>query len=348
MKNKFDKNLATKTYLSYFNKHCLSLSEDQLYGIVNKQNLGLILSESYLDVTKYNKIVFVVNFVKDALEDMIDYINQKKYSHELPKDGILNNFKPYAGWESFQRKYNNHVESMIRMIAKDFKNSQDDIQTFEEFQNFLIKYLSYSKNTIITQESYLRSNFVNHRITGLSIQISKNTNLAKWYNDPVFQTYLKILKSFNFYCFKEEPWNIIFDIKKTNLYMGIRGFSDYSQTCYYTYESEIQNLQKQLFILWNTLSNVNKKIPYVNQKYRTDLHSVLLNKVSFNRFKQNLSEWGWKNLYFTIRLVEKGFDPQTTITKREISIANTLNQKIDMANAVGYINKIRKSSETPL
>lgn len=200
------------------------------YGRLDTKNYSIYPDPTpnrVLKLVNGTENVFLVNFVCDALNDMMEKINTLKNSGKLPRTSAYFQFKVHRGWQSFVSGH----EKMVKAIFEAYvSNWATDVRRFSKITNFR----TFSEDFVSFLSSYLsrmpltRANMVIHRstspmISGIMFEISKamhdedEKKYSEFIKDDYFLTIQNIANGYGFMIDKNAPWRFIADLESPQM-----------------------------------------------------------------------------------------------------------------------------------
>ena len=136
--------------------------------------------------------VILVDFVCEALNDMLEKIEKLKESKKLSQESSFYNFKVKKGWTSFLSDHHNTVQAIFNAFISKFANNRQNSMVIYKFSDYSRHFISFlnrflSKFPISRTNLQLRSN-TNPRISGIVFEISneKHDHSNTSYYNKVF------------------------------------------------------------------------------------------------------------------------------------------------------------------
>jgi hypothetical protein len=189
-------------------------------GKLDTQGNALITREKYLKQLPGSVNAFALDFVVDAFNDFKQkyvFLN-KRISEGTP----FNQLDPTAGWRSSPVDYNDYLDNVFDLFAKDYMTQNKRDQKVIDFKSFLNEFYKFVKNSEgnmpITFSGFIKSNFCSPKSSGLMIEISDDpySNDADKYDNFIkdinFECYVNTAAEFGFRVDKNFPGRLIADV----------------------------------------------------------------------------------------------------------------------------------------
>jgi hypothetical protein len=185
-------------------------------GKLDTQGNALITREKYLKQLPGSVNAFALDFVVDAFKKYV-FLN-KRISEGTP----FNQLDPTAGWRSSPVDYNDYLDNVFDLFAKDYMTQNKRDQKVIDFKSFLNEFYKFVKNSEgnmpITFSGFIKSNFCSPKSSGLMIEISDDpySNDADKYDNFIkdinFECYVNTAAEFGFRVDKNFPGRLIADV----------------------------------------------------------------------------------------------------------------------------------------
>lgn len=189
-------------------------------GKLDTQGNALITREKYLKQLPGSVNAFALDFVVDAFNDF-----KQKYvflNKRLSEGTPFNQLDPTGGWRSSPVDYNDYLDSVFDLFAKDYMTQNKRDQKVIDFKSFLNEFYKFVKNSEgnmpITFSGFIRSGFCSPKSSGLMIELSDDpySNDADKYDnfikDVNFECYVNTAAEFGFRVDKNFPGRLIADV----------------------------------------------------------------------------------------------------------------------------------------
>lgn len=271
----------TKAFLTYEARRASSDVEGQisainlygqasLYGRVDYAFNAVYPSEAFLK--EIEEDIFILNFVADAYEDLKIHYNKLHSLNKLAsKNTKLKIIKAFAGWRSLSEAHHKYVKIVFDTFFKTYGKNLSNV-SIEEFINTFYRFLKDSKNSLVfTRTSFIESPMYDPLMSGLMIELQEDdkgddTIKRKYYEDPNFDVYQRVLRIYGFKNDKNNPWRIIADIESAPMlrYMekyNINNKTLFDEFFYRSYELDMDIIQEYLREYYNLHQSqvINKK-----------------------------------------------------------------------------------------
>ena len=210
------------------------------YGRIDTNNHSIYPSEKYLSLVNGTSDVILVDFVCEALNDMLEKIEKLKESKKLSQESSFYNFKVKKGWTSFLSDHHNTVQAIFNAFISKFANNRQNSMVIYKFSDYSRHFISFlnrflSKFPISRTNLQLRSN-TNPRISGIVFEISneKHDDDEKKYTNYILDKHFlqiqNIANGFGFMVDRNAPWRFVADLESPQMRarMGEKGFSTLS------------------------------------------------------------------------------------------------------------------------
>jgi len=167
-----------------------------------------------------------VNFVADALYDFVGFVDRAAASFRTCMTSFIDVSKPVKAHTSLVDLYFDYFSNTLNHAFIDLfttPQQKNEILNFDDFMNQYINYAIMNSDQPHTLVSFLRSDQVSNRCSGLIIDFTKesqNDNHIKWkkyLSNDFFTDYMKIAAQFGFYINKNAPWSIVANLSSKNM-----------------------------------------------------------------------------------------------------------------------------------
>ena len=310
------------------------IHEKMLYGRIDTHNRPIYPSNKFLKLVPGTQDVLLLDFVCEALIDMLDKINRMKEIKKLSKKSAYYSFQIKTGWSDSLADHHKTMESLfqgfIRKYAKQgsskIKNYRDYIKEFTLFLDVLLPVFPMTRSNLQLRRAS------NPAMSGIVFEISdaKHDDDKKKYTsfilDEHFLQIQKIANAFGFMVDRNAPWRFIADLESPQMSdrMGDKGYAslqDMFDKCYYqTHFFEISALKKYMLSFYDSYVEAfpyytetkvcgqgsKSKLTYRKKRIETDFTDrKLIELYYFIRAKEAKKEWNQD--YFDLS-VEEAFE----------------------------------------
>ena len=169
-------------------------SSKHYFGKLDSNGNALITREKYLKQLPGSVNAFALDFVVDAYNDFKEkytFLN-KRQTEGTP----FNQLDPTGGWKSAPVDYNEYLNSVFDLFAKDYMSQEKRDEKMIDFKSFLNLFSNFINNAEgnipITFSSFIKSEFCSPKSSGLMIEISDDP----YSNDA--DKYDNFIKNINF------------------------------------------------------------------------------------------------------------------------------------------------------
>ena len=232
--------------------HDFDRCEEMLYGrVTNRTHVPIILHDRNLVAPKNQspeKVVRVFSFVADALNDFMDAFDTAQFKNQISPDaGWLAAPRPKRGHRSATRTYRDYREASFQVFME-YLDKNRLHSKIHDFESFYIQFHNYFKLFCralpFTIEAFLRSNFCDLSVTGLSVDLDESDasddrkKVEKCFENPNWKFYENAAMQFGFRIDKNCPWRLVADLASPAMqkYMTNRNYSGSSQVIKGGYE----------------------------------------------------------------------------------------------------------------
>ena len=244
-----------------------------LYGRVDFDLNPVFLAEDnlkQLPVNKNGDTLFALNFVVDAFNDMMTYIQRAQEAGRIQKEqsayGEIEPKRAWVGEESIHQMYGNHMNELYTAFVSGHLNShlEQKITNFQSFMKIFLAFVSlvgYTKP--ITRTGFITSFMMNPLSSGLMIELVEgkhDDDYAKYLGfirDTNFSFFTRTCERFGFLVDKHAPWRIIADVMNPYMQEKMKAYGVYEKKeifpTYYLKGAnyEIDNLRIRFFQMYN-------------------------------------------------------------------------------------------------
>jgi len=200
-------------------------SSKHYFGKLDSSGYSLITREKYLKQLPGSVNAFALDFVVDAYNDFREkYIFLNKRQAE---NTAFNQLEPTAGWRSAPVDYNQYLDGVFNLFAKDYMSQNQRDQKMINFKSFLSIFSNFINdaegNVPVTFSSFIKSGFCSPKSSGLMIEVSDDpySNDADKYDNFIkninFECYANTAAEFGFRIDKNFPGRLIADVTSNKM-----------------------------------------------------------------------------------------------------------------------------------
>lgn len=346
----------------YFEYYFDSTEDRGMYGLVD------IDGEVVIPVTPANSQFYVyssnnipvMDFVHTAFQDMKNYIQQNVYTNRFDFNSDINLLDL-----TIRKSYIDVTDSYINYLSKYFDalntfltdERLKQINTFDDFLRFFLSFThSTSKHYPITRTAYITSEYCNHNISGLIVEIlqngNKNVDEIKYNNfiaNPNFANIIDAAQRYGFMIDKNAPWRFIFDINSSAgvsylRNVGINTPKELFQKRYYrSTNSDIDSVKNMLIASYNALVQrkpTDEKVFFNNYCNKFSSEKISKQYVTLESLNERYNENYWIRFYSFLRAKETN----TQLTQEQFELIVLTTQKLNAYSshekAMKYLSSI--------
>jgi hypothetical protein len=215
----YDLIVDEKLLLDAFDFH----NERNYYGLVNLEGNTVLP----MDIPENTKFIYesparALDFVARAFENVILDYNRLRRNGVLVEGSFLSGIEPRKGRVDYDEIYAEHVNTILDSFFGTYMIEPEDEMRIKDFKTFSFEFLKfykqYSRQFPLTKSKFMRS-YVNFPLlSGLCVEIDSeeygdyNINVKKFFDDPNFLYYQKVLLKHGFRIDKHIPWRAIADL----------------------------------------------------------------------------------------------------------------------------------------
>ena len=305
--------------------------EKALYGRIDTHNRPIYPSQKFLKLLPGTTDIMLLDFVCEALEDMLNKINKLKDMNKLSKKSIYYNFQVKSGWTDNLEDHHKVMKSVFESFVEKYaKNSSDRIKDFNDFRKEFIVFL----NAFLPLFPMTRSNLqlrrlTNPRMSGISFEISlKNHDddkkkYTEYILDEHFLQIQNVANTYGFMVDKHAPWRFVADLESPQMRhrMEEKGFNTlqdmFDNRYYQTHFFEINAIKKYMISFYDSYvdsypyytetkkcgDGSKSKLTYRKKARQTDFSDrKLIEFYFFIRAKEANKDWDQE--YFNLSVEE--------------------------------------------
>jgi len=230
------------------------------YGKIDTQQRFVYPKSETLKVIY--KDLQTVNFVADALYDFAGFVDRAAASFRTCMTSFIDISKPVKAYTSLIDLYFDYFSNTLNYAFINLfttPQQRNEILNFDDFMKQYIAYVDMNSTQPHTLVSFLRSNQVSNRCSGLIIEFTKESHhddynkWKKYLSSDFFTDYMKIAAHFGFYINKNAPWSIVANLSSKNMkkYMLPYGLENAEQhfhtNCFQAEYISYESFKKYMF-----------------------------------------------------------------------------------------------------
>jgi len=325
------------------------------YGRIDTHNRPIYPSEKFLKLVSGTNDVFLLDFVCDALNDMIDKIEKLKDIGKLTEKSIYYDFKISKGWEDMIADHHKTMEAIFQAFVSNFANyGSKAIKDFNDFKRLFVSFLGgYLKRYPISRSNLQLTYATSPRISGTIFEIDSQSfdadeiKYKKYILDENFIHIQRIANLYGFMVDKNAPWRFIADLESPQMKarMQEKGFRTlqemFDNRFYQTHLFEANSLRKYFVSYYDSYVN---SFPYYTDTKKCGTGSKSKLKYRKKRNNAEFSDEKLLELYLFIRAKEarkewtqEEFDHATEEAIRvyeHYSLKDSLNHILDKTTVI--------------
>tara|TARA_B100000287_G_scaffold385723_1_gene393086 strand:+ start:109 stop:1608 length:1500 start_codon:yes stop_codon:yes gene_type:complete len=255
--------------------------EKAFYGRIDTNNHSIYPSEKFLSLVNGTTDVMLLDFVCDALNEMLAKIDKLKESKKISQDSIFYGIKIHKGWTSFVADHHNTMRAIFEGFVSKFANNAQNSMTIYKFSDYSYHFISFlgrflSKFPISRTNLQLRST-TSPRISGIVFEMSNekhDDDEKKYVNYILDKHFLQIQNIANGYGFmvdRNAPWRFIADLESPQMKarMADKGFGTlqemFDARYYKTHLYELNSLKNYFFSFYDSFI---ESYPYFTEVHK--------------------------------------------------------------------------------
>jgi len=225
------------------------------FGKIDTQEKYVVSNPDSLKIIY--KDLAAIDFVADAYTDLSNFVMAAANAQRTSITSMIPIDKPTKAWEDvnefFHHYYINVVDDAFTnvFLTRENKNS---VVGFNSYVDLFIDFVQANPTFPATQVTYLASNKVSNRVSGLIIEFTNdlydydNIKWKKFLSNDFFADYAKLAGAYGFYINKHIPWSIVANLnsKAMKKYMANYGIGS-TQQCFNTNYLPAEYLSFELF-----------------------------------------------------------------------------------------------------
>lgn len=325
--------------------------EKIFYGKIDTNNVSVYPSEKFLKLVDRTDDVMLIDFVAEALNDMMEKLDRLKSSNKMVKKSAYYLFQPVAGWDSIIKK---HHALMKRLYEKftvnicNIPNVSSRITSYDAFTSYFIIFL----NRFLPQFPITRTNMIlrstsNPRVSGISFEIKRANHgddqikYNDYILDPNFLLIQRIANGFGFMVDRNAPWRFIADLQSPQMKhrMNEKGFQTlqtmFDKYYYKAHLHEIDTIRKYFTSFYDSYVEAYPLYKQVSVCGEGSKAKLLYRK---KRSKKPISDKKLLELYYYIRAKEANLDWNQGDFDKEFDQAYEVFNTYGIWDAINFIN----------
>ena len=212
------------SYLDLWHSNPLYGKIDTNFSVVQASSANLQLLSDGRD--KEN--LFALDFVADAFNAMKLYLRDMELRGALRQGSFFYPLKAYAGWQSLNELYNNHLRRVYTQFRKQELTPStvrhyNSLRSFEDYLPIFVQFLNNLTSFgsgCLSRSAFISKNTCPRAVSGLTIEIAKegdsSDDLRKfehYFEDRQFSIFLDVAEKFGFYVDMNMPWRLIANLE---------------------------------------------------------------------------------------------------------------------------------------
>ena len=180
-----------------------------LYGRIDYAFNAVYPSEAFLKEIEDG--MFALNFVSDAYKDFQEHFVKLRQLNKLAsKNTNLKTIKATASWRSLPEAHHKYTKIVFDTFFQTYGKNLGTV-SIEEFINVFYRFLKDSRDSLVlTRTSFIESSMYDPLMSALMIELAEedkgdDTIKRKYYEDPNFDIYQKVLRIYGFKNDKNHP-----------------------------------------------------------------------------------------------------------------------------------------------
>lgn len=310
------------------------------YGKIDTNNRSIYPSEKFLKMVNAEDDVFLLNFVADAANEMIEKINRMVQVGKIRETSAYSSFSPSKGWTSMTNTHHNLMKDIFELFIKKHATSKKYFTKITDFNSYLT-HLTNFLNIFLPKYPITRSNLqlasrTNPNISGIVFEIETESHdddevkYKKFILDPDFENIAHIANGFGFMIDKNAPWRFIADLESPQMQhrmqeLEFESLQDMFSAYYYdTHLYEVNSLRDYVLSFYDSYVEA---YPYYSKTHLCDQGAKTILHERKKRNKNPFSDEKLLEFYFYVRAKEADkpwnqeyFDSQV---REAISVFNT-------------------------
>jgi hypothetical protein len=169
----------------------------------------------------------LLNFVCEALNDMLEKIGRLRQNGRLAKESAYYSFKIEKGWQSFTLDHHNTIDTIFNGFITKYINSPEMFTKIKSFDIFSKEFFFFLNRFLpkfpISRTNLQLAKSTNPRVSGVVFEISfdphddDRTKYEKYILDSHFMMISRLANSFGFMIDKNAPWRFIADLESPQM-----------------------------------------------------------------------------------------------------------------------------------
>tara|TARA_R110002126_G_scaffold62005_5_gene160048 strand:- start:2848 stop:4284 length:1437 start_codon:yes stop_codon:yes gene_type:complete len=321
------------------------------YGRIDTLNNSIYPSEKFLKLVNGTKDVMLLNFVADALNDMLEKLDRLKSSGKINKKSSYYNFTPQAGWMNIISKHHRLIRSLYQRFTVNICNTPSiatKITSYDTFTKYFIDFLSrFLPKFPITRTNMILRSTSNPRMSGIVFELSRKPHgddklkYVDYILDPHFLLIQKIANGFGFMVDKNAPWRFIADLESPQMRhrMNEHGFQTlqgmFDKYYYKAHLHEIDTIRKYFTSFYDSYIESYPHYTVISKCGSGSKAKLLYRK---KRSKSPITDKKLLQLYYFIRAKESSLNWDQVTFDKEFDQAYEVFKAYGVWQAVDYIN----------
>ena len=291
--------------------------EKAFYGRIDTNNHSIYPSEKFLSLVDNTTDVMLLNFVCEALNEMLRKIEKMKESGKISDKSVYYDFKVEKGWTSFINDHHNTMQAVYKGFVSKFANNRSNVNKIYNFKDYSYQFLSFL-NKFLSKFPITRTNLqlrrtTNPRISGVVFEISRemhDDDQKKYENFILDKHFLQIQNIANGYGFmvdRNAPWRFTADLESPQMRqrmsdLGYTTLQSMFDACYYkTHLYEISSLKTYFFSFYDSFV---ESYPYFTEVHKCGAGAKAKVLYRKKREKDPFSDKKLLEYYYFIRAKE--------------------------------------------
>ncbi len=208
------------------------------YGKLDTKNYSVYPSEKFLKLVNTTTDVFLIDFVADALNEMLDKIELLKETKKLAQSSVYYKFKPKKGWESAIQDHHKTMKAIYEGFVVKYVNNPRMFTKITSFDKYCTEFISFLNQFLpkfpITRTNMILRRSTNPRVNGITFEIATDRHdddenkYRKFILDDHFLQIQNIANGLGFMVDRNAPWRFTADLQSPQMIkrMGDKGLGD--------------------------------------------------------------------------------------------------------------------------
>jgi hypothetical protein len=331
----------------------------QLFGRVDPEQNAIFPGERNLRKVKAasKPNIFALNFVADAFDEMMGYIERAVVTGKICSDGpiaaLTTSQGAVKGWNSAIRQYSRHAEVLFTNFADLFMMQHGRNERMTSFDTYLPMLREYFTQVLrrlpVTRTAYITSKFCTPMIGAIAIEVdsggakhdSDDVKYEEWISDVNFSFYMLTARKYGFIVDKNAPWRLWADITGETMLgyaaeYGIEEEELFEEYFYRSFETDLDVLRAYVIQFYNAYV-ANRLDIYKNVGGKCI--RITREQITEDQFDKRYGIDYLLGLYFYLRSKESGLNYNSWRLEKEIKKVQSINKYVDTMSALEYINR---------